>query len=198
MLQDYDHLFKIVLIGDTGVGKTCLLLRFAEDTYIESYISTIGVDFKIKTVEVGSKTVKIEIWDTAGQDRFKAICRTYYNGADGIIIVYDITDLESFNNVRTWLKEIEQHGSEDTVRLLVGNKADLEERRVVERTVAETFAKSLGIHFMETSARDATNVEAAFMKLTEMIMDAKPDIKDDDRADLFDPYAEEESDGGCC
>eukprot|EP00397_Hematodinium_sp_SG-2012_P055492 GEMP01067782.1.p1 GENE.GEMP01067782.1~~GEMP01067782.1.p1 ORF type:complete len:243 (+),score=21.20 GEMP01067782.1:73-801(+) len=106
MNPEYDYLFKLLLIGDSGVGKSCLLLRFADNTYTESYISTIGVDFKIRTIEQEGKVVKLQIWDTAGQERFRTITSSYYRGAHGIIIVYDVTDRESFNNVKHWIEQI--------------------------------------------------------------------------------------------
>merc|ERR1712083_1266763 len=135
MAAEYDYLFKLLLIGDSGVGKSCLLLRFADDIYTESYISTIGVDFKIRTVELDGKTIKLQIWDTAGQERFRTITSSYYRGAHGIIIVYDITDVESFNNVRQWLFEIDRFASEHVNKLLVGNKSDLDQKRCVEQSV---------------------------------------------------------------
>ncbi|CAI0547914.1 unnamed protein product, partial [Linum tenue] len=145
-----DYLFKLLLIGDSGVGKSCLLLRFADDSYLESYISTIGVDFKIRTVEQDEKTIKLQIWDTAGQERFRTITSSYYRGAHGIIIVYDVTDEESFNNDK----------------LLVGNKSDLTANRVVSYETAKAFADEIGIPFMETSAKSSTNVEEAFMAMS--------------------------------
>ncbi|KAJ2683850.1 ras GTPase, partial [Coemansia sp. RSA 1285] len=164
-----DYLFKLLLIGDSGVGKSCLLLRFADDTYTESYISTIGVDFKIRTIELDGKTVKLQIWDTAGQERFRTITSSYYRGAHGIIVVYDVTDGETFSNVKQWLQEIDRYASEGVNKLLVGNKSDLEDKRKVDVTEAKDFADSLSISFLETSAKDSTNVEKAFMTMAGQI-----------------------------
>ncbi|KAB1204124.1 GTP-binding protein YPTM2 [Morella rubra] len=165
MNPEYDYLFKLLLIGDSGVGKSCLLLRFADDSYLDSYISTIGVDFKIRTVEQDGKTIKLQIWDTAGQERFRTITSSYYRGAHGIIIVYDVTDQESFNNVKQWLSEIDRYASENVNKLLVGNKSDLTANKVVSYETAKAFADEIGIPFMETSAKNATNVEQAFMAM---------------------------------
>lgn len=162
MRNEYDFLFKLLLIGDSGVGKSCLLLRFADDTYTDSYISTIGVDFKIKTVEMDSKIVKLQIWDTAGQERFKTITSSYYRGAHGIIIVYDVTDPESFNNVRNWMQEIDKYAAENVNKLLVGNKCDMVAKKAVSYEEGKELADSHGIRFIETSAKNAHNVEAAF------------------------------------
>jgi len=169
MTTEYDYLFKLLLIGDSGVGKSCLLLRFADDTYTDSYISTIGVDFKIRTVDLDTKTIKLQIWDTAGQERFRTITSSYYRGAHGIIIVYDITDKESFDNVRQWLFEIDRYASENVCKLLVGNKSDLSNKRAVEYDAAKAFADELTIPFLETSAKNATNVEQAFLTMAAQI-----------------------------
>ena len=168
-MSNFDFLFKLLLIGDSGVGKSCLLLRFADNTYTDSYISTIGVDFKIKTVEIDGKIVKMQIWDTAGQERFRTITSSYYRSANGIIIVYDVTDQVSFNNVKTWLAEIERYASSSVNKLLVGNKADLTSRRTVDKSAAEDFASRLGIPYIETSAKLSENVEAAFVAMAREI-----------------------------
>lgn len=162
MKPEYDYLFKLLLIGDSGVGKSCLLLRFADDTYTESYISTIGVDFKIRTIDLDGKTVKLQIWDTAGQERFRTITSSYYRGAHGIIIVYDVTDRESFNNVKNWMVEIDKYAMEGVSKLLVGNKCDLSAKRAVSYEEGKEFADSCNIRFVETSAKNAHNVEQAF------------------------------------
>ncbi|CAA6669799.1 unnamed protein product [Spirodela intermedia] len=166
MNPEYDYLFKLLLIGDSGVGKSCLLLRFADDSYLESYISTIGVDFKIRTVEQDGKTIKLQIvMGYCRQERFRTITSSYYRGAHGIIIVYDVTDQDSFNNVKQWLNEIDRYASENVNKLLVGNKCDLTANKVVSSETAKAFADEIGIPFMETSAKNATNVEQAFMAM---------------------------------
>lgn len=153
------------------MGKSCLLLRFADDTYTESYISTIGVDFKIRTIELEGKTVKLQIWDTAGQERFRTITSSYYRGAHGIIVVYDVTDQETFNNVKQWLQEIDRYANEGVNKLLVGNKSDLVNKKVVDYNAAKEFADSLAIPLLETSAKNATNVEQAFLTMAKQIKD---------------------------
>ncbi|CAA9988710.1 ras-related protein Rab-1B, putative [Plasmodium knowlesi strain H] len=169
MNDSYDSLFKILLIGDSGVGKSCLLLRFADDTYTDSYISTIGVDFKIKTIEIEDKIIKLQIWDTAGQERFRTITSSYYRGAQGIIIVYDVTDRDSFNNVKNWIIEIEKYASEDVQKILIGNKIDLKNDRNVSYEEGKELADSCNIQFLETSAKIAHNVEQAFKTMAHEI-----------------------------
>jgi len=170
MADGYDYLFKLLLIGDSGVGKSCLLLRFADNSYEENYISTIGVDFKTRTIEIDGKTIKLQIWDTAGQERFATITRSYFRGALGVIIVYDVTNMDSFNNVQRWLGEVDSHASENVVKLLVGNKSDLS-NKVVDKAKAEAYASSLGIPFIETSAKESVNVEKAFNTMARTIKD---------------------------
>jgi len=171
--RDYDHLFKLVLIGDSGVGKSCLLLRFADDAFTESYISTIGVDFRFRTVRIDKKVVKLQIWDTAGQERFRTITSAYYRGADGIIMVYDVTNQESFNSITAWLNEVNRYATEGTCKLLVGNKSDRDEDRIVTTAQGEEMAKSLGIPFLETSAKNAANVEEAFLTMASELITSR-------------------------
>eukprot|EP01121_Diplochlamys_sp_Union-15-3_P012129 TRINITY_DN35_c0_g1_i1.p1 TRINITY_DN35_c0_g1~~TRINITY_DN35_c0_g1_i1.p1 ORF type:complete len:207 (-),score=36.94 TRINITY_DN35_c0_g1_i1:26-646(-) len=167
--MQHDYLFKLLLIGDSGVGKSSLLLRFADNSFTDSFISTIGVDFKIRTLEVGGATVKLQIWDTAGQERFRTITSSYYRGAHGIIVVYDITNQETFNNVQKWLQEIDRYACENVHKLLVGNKCDLVNERKVPFETAKEFADQLNLVFLETSAKNSTNVEEAFVKMAKAI-----------------------------
>lgn len=198
---DYDYLFKLLLIGDSGVGKSCLLLRFADDTYTESYISTIGVDFKIRTIEMDGKTIKLQIWDTAGQERFRTITSSYYRGAHGIIIVYDVTDQESFDNVKQWLQEIDRHACDEVSKFLVGNKSDLTTKRVVTYEMAKEFADSVEMEFLETSAKNSTNVEKAFMVMASQIKQRMANQPLNDLSGSKQPVTDlggKQVDSGCC
>lgn len=122
--QSYDHLIKLLIVGDSGTGKTNTLLRFCDNNFLNSHLTTIGIDFKTKTLQIDNKTIRLQIWDTAGQQRFKTITQTYYRGAMGIFIIYAVDDMTSFNNVYGWWKQIKMHAGEDVVLILVGNKID--------------------------------------------------------------------------
>ncbi|KAG4304752.1 hypothetical protein PORY_001805 [Pneumocystis oryctolagi] len=163
--RNYDYLIKLLLIGDSGVGKSCLLLRFSEDSFTPSFITTIGIDFKIRTIELDGKRIKLQIWDTAGQERFRTITTAYYRGAMGILLVYDITDEKSFNNVKLWVSNIQQYASENVNKILVGNKCDWEERRVISEEQGQNLAQEYGIPFLETSAKSNINVDNVFFSL---------------------------------
>ena len=169
---DYDYLFKYLIIGNSGVGKSCLLIRFTDDKYEEGYVTTIGVDFKIKTLIIEGKSVKLQIWDTAGQERFRNIVSTYYKGGHGIMMVYDITDLESFRNLDLWLKEIEKNASKNVYKILIGNKNDMEKERKVSFEKGMEFADLHGMKFFETSAKENKNVEEAFKEMTKDIINS--------------------------
>lgn len=169
--KTYDLLFKLLLIGDSGVGKTSILFRFSDDAYTPTFISTIGIDFKIKTIELKGKKIKLQIWDTAGQERFHTITTSYYRGAMGIMLVYDITNAKSFDNIQKWLRNIEEHANEDVEKMIVGNKCDMEDRRIIPKERGEAIAREHEIRFMETSASANINVEKAFLDLAKAILD---------------------------
>lgn len=175
--KNYDHLFKLLLIGDSAVGKTCILFRFSDDQFNSSFISTIGIDFKIKTVDIDGKRVKLQIWDTAGQERFHTITTSYYRGANGIMMVYDITNPKSFDNITKWLRNITDHAAEDVIRILLGNKSDMEDKRMISTARGQEIATQNGIKFFETSAKQNININDAFMTLATDILRRIPKDK---------------------
>eukprot|EP01089_Gocevia_fonbrunei_P013156 TRINITY_DN328_c0_g3_i3.p1 TRINITY_DN328_c0_g3~~TRINITY_DN328_c0_g3_i3.p1 ORF type:complete len:228 (-),score=53.27 TRINITY_DN328_c0_g3_i3:93-776(-) len=167
--SEFDYLFKILLLGSQGVGKSSLLARFADNEFVDNYKTTVGVDFKIRTIEIDNKTIKLQLWDTAGQERFKTVTNTYFRGAHGVIIVYDITDTHTFEQIEDcWLNEVEKNAPENVVLMMVGNKCDMSNRTVSVKR-AKDFAKTKDALFLETSAKDATNVNKAFMMLADAI-----------------------------
>jgi len=178
-MRSYDHLYKLLLIGDSSVGKSCILDRFSEDKFMNGpMIPTIGIDFKIKTIQVKDKRIKLQIWDTAGQERFHTITKSYYRGALGIMLVYDITNANSFDNVSKWLKRISDNADEHVQKIIIGNKCDVEDKRMVTKEKGAEIAKENGISFMETSAKTNVNIEKAFLELAETILDKELNIQD--------------------
>jgi Ras-related protein Rab-8A len=173
----YDYLFKILIIGESGVGKTCLLLRFTEDSFTTTFLTTIGIDFKIKIINLENKLIKLQIWDTAGQERFRTITKTYYKGAHGIILTYDVTDQDSFKNIRNWIKQIEANAQGNVKRVLVGNKCDKPDRVVTEEE-GKKLADDYSMSFFETSAKTNKNVTEVFYHLTKEILKANEGNKE--------------------
>ncbi|KAF6253399.1 ras-related protein YPTC6 [Scenedesmus sp. NREL 46B-D3] len=163
--DDYDYLFKVVLIGDSGVGKSNLLSRFTRNEFCLESKSTIGVEFATRSIQVDGKTIKAQIWDTAGQERYRAITSAYYRGAVGALLVYDITKSVTFENVERWLKELRDHADSNIVIMLVGNKSDLRHLRSVNTDDAQGYCEKEGLSFIETSALESTNVEKAFHQI---------------------------------
>lgn len=163
--EDYDYLFKVVLIGDSGVGKTNLLSRFSKNEFNLESKSTIGVEFATRSIRVDDKVVKAQIWDTAGQERYRAITSAYYRGAVGALLVYDITRHVTFENIQRWLKELRGHTEPNIVIMLVGNKADLRHLRSVSAEDAKAYAEKENMIFMETSALESINVENSFSEV---------------------------------
>ncbi|XP_037132470.1 ras-related protein Rab-12 [Syngnathus acus] len=170
-----DFKLQIIIIGSRGVGKTSLMERYTDDTFSEACKSTVGVDFKIKTVELRGKKIRLQIWDTAGQERFNSITSAYYRGAKGIVLVYDITKQETFDDLPKWMKMIDKYASEEAELLLVGNKMDCESDRVISRQQGERFSSRIsGMRFCETSAKDNCNVDEIFLKLVDDILSKMP------------------------
>ncbi|VVA91745.1 unnamed protein product [Arabis nemorensis] len=163
--EECDYLFKAVLIGDSAVGKSNLLSRFSRDEFRLDSKPTIGVDFRYRNVRVGGKTIKAQIWDTAGQERFRAITSSYYRGALGALLIYDITRRQTFKNINKWLSELRDFSSPETVVVLVGNKSDLRQSREVKEEEGKTLAELEGLYFLETSALENQNVEEAFLSM---------------------------------
>ena len=167
--NEYDYLFKLLIIGDSGVGKSSLMNRFSDNIFNETFINTIGVDFKIRTINMDGKVIKLQIWDTAGQERFRTIVSSYYRGAHGIMVVFDITNKESFENIPMWCEEIKKHASGSVKKILIGNKSDFDTRRQVEYSEAKELADSMNMTYIETSAKTALNVEKSFYDLASML-----------------------------
>ncbi|EHA8587054.1 ras-related protein RABA2a [Cocos nucifera] len=165
--EEYDYLFKVVLIGDSGVGKSNLLSRFTRNEFCLESKSTIGVEFATRTLQilVEGRIIKAQIWDTAGQERYRAITSAYYRGALGALLVYDVTKPTTFENVSRWLKELRDHADTNIVIMLIGNKTDLKHLRAVATEDAQSFAEREGLSFIETSALEAVNVEKAFQMI---------------------------------
>lgn len=163
--KSYDYLFKLLLIGDSGVGKTSILFKFSEDTFSPAFISTIGIDFKIRTITVDGKKIKLQVWDTAGQERFRTITTAYYRGAMGIMLVYDVSNMKSFENISNWIRNIEMHATSDVELMILGNKCDIADKRQVSKERGEQLALQHSIKFMETSAKANINIEDAFTTL---------------------------------
>ncbi|CAA7408645.1 unnamed protein product [Spirodela intermedia] len=167
--DDYDYLFKVVLIGDSGVGKSNLLSRFTRNEFSLETKSTIGVEFATRSVNVDGKIIKAQIWDTAGQERYRAITSAYYRGAVGALVVYDVSRHVTFENVERWLRELRDHTESNIVVMLVGNKSDLRHLRAVSVEEAKSFAERERTFFMETSALEALNVEASFTEVLSQV-----------------------------
>jgi Ras-related protein Rab-1A len=178
----YDYLFKILIIGDSGVGKSCLMTRFSDEVFESNYISTIGVDFKIKTIDVEDKVIKLQVWDTSGQERFRSITSSYYRGAHGIMITFDVTDYSTFMNVKQWLAEIDKYACETAELILVGTKGDQTSKRQVSSERIKELTDSLKMTYIETSSKTGTNIDLAFRTLAFNIKQAMviKDLKEPD------------------
>lgn len=165
----FDLQCKLLMIGDSGVGKTCLLLRYASDSFSPTFITTIGIDFKIKNILLDGKRIKLQIWDTAGQERFRTITTSYFRGAQGILLVYDCTDRQTFQSIRNWVAQIGMHADVNVNKILVANKCDMPKAVTTEE--GQALADEYGIKFFESSAKQDINVEKAFITIATEVKD---------------------------
>ena len=160
--EDY-RLYKILLLGDCAVGKSCLLLRYCENSFQESHLATIGLDFRLKTITLeNNRKIRIQIWDTAGEDRFRSITRNYYKGAHGIVLIYDVTDQQSFQHIKDWVDKIKEESKEGVIIYLVGNKIDLIDKRIITNADGKKLSEEIKIKYYETSAKDSIGVNEVF------------------------------------
>jgi small GTP-binding protein len=199
-MQRPDYLVKIITIGNSAVGKTALAARYCHEEFIDAFISTIGVDFKIKTLQIDGLTVKLQIWDTAGQERFRAIAKTYYSRCDACMLVYDVTDKSSFNELKEmWAREVKLHTSGTNTRMVVvGNKSDLESLRMVSSEAGDSFAKEMECSFFETSCKTGSNVQAVFEHIIKESIKAKQQQPIAPRVSLKDIKIPKSKSNDCC
>ena len=165
-----ENVYKVLLLGDSSVGKTCFLMKYTDKTFQDIHMATIGLDYRLKSMKLKSgKNIKLQIWDTAGQDRFRAITKNYYKGSHGIILIYDVTNVQTFENVKQWVSQIREEASANVIIYIAGNKIDMEEERKVNKEEGEKLAEELGFPFVETSAKSGININETFEDLVERI-----------------------------
>jgi Ras-related protein Rab-15 len=206
MAKRYELVIKLLLLGDSGVGKTCMITRFADDAFHESHSSTIGIDFKMKRVNIDGKKIQIQLWDTAGQEKFDTITKQYYRRAHGVFLVYDITNEKTFTNLEKWLNWVREYADEDVEMMLLANKSDMEEDREVSQDKGQQFAKTLNIPFYETSAKESDNIEKAFVQLTKHVFTShkkefdaiRLERADSDGGEFVSQYMRQKSESSCC
>ena len=196
-----DIVYKVLLLGDSTVGKTCFLLRYCDKTFQDAHLSTIGLDYRVKTMTLkNKKNIKLQIWDTAGQDRFRAITKNYYKGANGIILIYDVTNLQTYENVKNWITQIREETNPNVVIYLAGNKIDIpQEERAVKTEEGKEIANEYKLQFKETSAKDGINVNEVFQELVEKIdeVNSKLEVsKPEPKNKLYSPGKKKKS--SCC
>ncbi|KAG7335058.1 hypothetical protein KOW79_001654 [Hemibagrus wyckioides] len=182
--QNFDYMFKLLIIGNSSVGKTSFLFRYADDSFTSAFVSTVGIDFKVKTVFRNNKRIKLQIWDTAGQERYRTITTAYYRGAMGFLLMYDITNQDSFNAVQDWATQIKTYSWDNAQVILVGNKCDLEDDRLIPTEDSQRLADELGFQFFEASAKDNINVKQVFERLVDVICEKMNETMEGDGGPL--------------
>ncbi|XP_038619859.1 ras-related protein Rab-26 [Tachyglossus aculeatus] len=195
----YDVAFKVMLVGDSGVGKTCLLVRFKDGAFLAgSFISTVGIDFRNKVLNVDGVKVKLQIWDTAGQERFRSVTHAYYRDAHALLLLYDVTNKASFDNIQAWLAEIQEYAQQGAVLMLLGNKVDSAQDRAVRREDGEKLARGYEVPFMETSAKTGLNVDLAFMAIAKELRYRSGQLPHEPQFKLHEYVKKEVRGQGCC
>ncbi|XP_041473861.1 ras-related protein Rab-37-like [Lytechinus variegatus] len=197
---EYDFACKVMLIGDSGVGKTCLLVRFKDGAFLSgSFISTVGIDFRNKVVDIDGAKVKLQIWDTAGQERFRSVTHAYYRDAHALLLLFDVTNRQSFENIRAWVGEIHEYANDDVVVMLLGNKADMTSERAVKREEAEKLGRDNSIPYMETSAKTGLNVDLAFIAVAKDLKMKKTRRPNDPKFNVREFVEQQkQTPSGCC
>ena len=177
MVEEELPLYKILLLGDSTVGKTCFLLRFTDDTFVDLHMTTIGLDYRLKTMILDNhKIVKVQLWDTAGQDKYRAITRNYYKGAKGIILIYDITNIKTFQNIKKWINEIKEEISDTITIVLIGNKIDNEKERKISEEQGQKLANDYNVTFFEASAKTGEGVDKSVFYLVQKMVETDPEV----------------------
>ncbi|XP_061472059.1 ras-related protein Rab-37 isoform X5 [Rhineura floridana] len=195
----YDVAGKVMLLGDSGVGKTCFLIQFKDGAFLSgTFIATVGIDFRNKVVTMDGVKVKLQIWDTAGQERFRSVTHAYYRDAQALLLLYDITSKMSFDNIRAWLTEIHEYAQKDVVIMLLGNKADMSNERVIRTEDGESLAREYGVPFMETSAKTGMNVELAFLAIAKDLKQRAVKQPEEPRFQIHDYIESEKKRASCC
>lgn len=197
--EQFDLACKVMLLGDSGVGKTCLLIRFKDGAFLSgAFISTVGIDYRNKIIEIDETKVKLQIWDTAGQERFRSVTHAYYRDSHALLLLYDITSKSSFDNIRAWLSEIQDYAPDNVVVMLLGNKADRPGERVVKKEEGERLAKDHNVTFMETSAKTGMNVDLAFTAIARELTCQHCEVKNDPKFDMKAYVSDKKEKQGCC
>ena len=176
--KEVEFVFKILLLGDSEVGKSCFLMRYSDNVFVENYITTIGLDYKLKSVKLDSgKTIKVQLWDTAGQDKYRTIAKNYFKGSHGILLLYDITKQSSFNNIREWIQDIREEVSQKAIIFVIGNKIDLADQRKISKEKGIELAEEYKLPFFEASAKSGENVDEVFKALYKKISEVYGDLE---------------------
>ena len=176
--NEVEFVFKILLLGDSEVGKSCFLMRYSDNVFVENNITTIGLDYKLKSVKLDSgKTIKVQLWDTAGQDKYRTIAKNYFKGSHGILLLYDVTKQSSFQNIRDWIQDIREEVSQKAIIFLIGNKIDLVDKRKISKEKGIELAEEYKLPFFEASAKSGENVDEVFKALYKKISEVYGDLE---------------------